>query len=89
MEKIISTNRKARHDYHIEETYEAGIVLTGTEVKSVRAARVNLKDSYALVENGELLLYNMHISPYEQGNRFNHDPRGPGSCSSTSEKSAA
>ncbi|NLY39419.1 MAG: SsrA-binding protein SmpB [Firmicutes bacterium] len=74
MEKIISTNRKARHDYHIEETYEAGIVLTGTEVKSVRAARVNLKDSYALVENGELLLYNMHISPYEQGNRFNHDP---------------
>ena len=74
MDKIISTNRKARHDYHIEETYEAGIVLTGTEVKSVRGARVNLKDSYARVENGEIFLYNMHVSPYEQGNRFNHDP---------------
>jgi len=74
MDKIISTNRKARHDYHIEESYEAGIVLTGTEVKSVRGARVNLKDSYARVENGEIFLYNMHISPYEQGNRFNHDP---------------
>ncbi len=74
MEKVISTNRKARHDYHIEETYEAGIVLTGTEVKSIRNARVNLKDSYARIENGEIFLYNMHISPYEQGNRFNHDP---------------
>jgi len=74
MEKVISTNRKARHDYHIEETYEAGIVLTGTEVKSVRNTRVNLKDSYAKVENGEIFLYNMHISPYEQGNRFNHEP---------------
>ncbi len=74
MDKLISTNRKARHDYHIEETYEAGIVLTGTEVKSVRGARVNLKDSYARVENGEIFLYNMHISPYEPGNRFNHEP---------------
>ena len=74
MTKVISTNRKARHDYHIEETYEAGIVLTGTEVKSVRNTRVNLKDSYAKVENGEVFLYNMHISPYEQGNRFNHEP---------------
>ncbi len=74
MDKVISTNRKARHDYHIEETYEAGIVLTGTEVKSVRNTRVNLKDSHAKVENGEVFLYNMHISPYEQGNRFNHDP---------------
>ncbi|MBW6464615.1 MAG: SsrA-binding protein SmpB [Bacillota bacterium] len=74
MGKVISTNRKARHDYHIEETYEAGIVLTGTEVKSIRNARVNLKDSYARIENNELFLYNMHISPYEQGNRFNHDP---------------
>ncbi len=73
-QKVISTNRKARHDYHIEESFEAGIVLTGTEVKSIRNARVNLKDSYARVEGGELLLYNMHISPYEQGNRFNHDP---------------
>ena len=74
MDKVISTNRKARHDYHIEESYEAGIVLTGTEVKSVRNARVNLKDSFAKVEGNELFLYNMHISPYEQGNRFNHDP---------------
>jgi len=74
VDKVISTNRKARHDYHIEETYETGIVLTGTEVKSVRNTRVNLKDSHAKVENGELFLYNMHISPYEQGNRFNHDP---------------
>ncbi len=74
VEKLISKNRKAWHDYHIEETYESGIVLSGTEVKSVRNARVNLKDSYAKVEGGELFLYNMHISPYEPGNRFNHDP---------------
>jgi SsrA-binding protein len=74
VDKVISTNRKARHDYHVEETYEAGIVLTGTEVKSVRGTRVNLKDSFAKVENGEIFLYNMHISPYEPGNRFNHDP---------------
>lgn len=74
VDKVISTNRKARHDYHIEDSFEAGIVLTGTEVKSVRNARVNLKDSYARIENGEIFLYNMHISPYEQGNRFNHDP---------------
>ncbi len=74
MDKIISTNRKARHDYQIEESYEAGIVLTGTEVKSIRNARVNLKDSFAKVEGNEIFLYNMHISPYEQGNRFNHEP---------------
>lgn len=72
--KDLITNRKARHDFHIEETYEAGIALTGTEVKSLRAGKGNLKDSYARIENGELLLYNMHISQYEQGNRFNHDP---------------
>jgi SsrA-binding protein len=75
--KIVTENRKARHDYFIEETYEAGIVLTGTEVKSLRAGRVNLKDSYAQVENGEMFLFNMHISPYEQGNRFNVDPVRP------------
>lgn len=74
MEKLISRNRKAFHDYHIDETCEAGIVLTGTEVKSIRAAKVNLKDSYARVEGGELYLFNMHISPYDPGNRFNHDP---------------
>lgn len=72
--KTIAQNRKARHDYHIEQVYEAGIELTGTEIKSVRAARVQLKDSFARVHNGELLLYNVHISPYEQGNRFNHEP---------------
>ncbi|UIO41997.1 SsrA-binding protein SmpB [Brevibacillus brevis] len=72
--KTIAQNRKARHDYHIEQVFEAGIELTGTEIKSVRAARVQLKDSFARVQNGELLLYNVHISPYEQGNRFNHEP---------------
>lgn len=72
--KTVAQNRKARHDYHIEQVYEAGIALTGTEIKSVRAARVQLKDSFARVQDGELLLYNVHISPYEQGNRFNHEP---------------
>ena len=67
-------NRKAFHEYYIDERFEAGIELTGTEVKSIRLGRANLGDSYAAVENGELFLYNMHISPYEQGNRFNHDP---------------
>ena len=72
--KTLAQNRKARHDYHIEDVYEAGIALTGTEIKSVRAGRVQLKDSFARIQNGEVLLYNMHISPYEQGNRYNHDP---------------
>ena len=72
--KILARNRKAFHDYHIEETYESGMVLTGTEVKSIRAGRLNLKDSYATIEDGELWLHNMHISPYDHGNRFNHDP---------------
>lgn len=67
-------NRKARHDFHIEEVYEAGIELKGTEVKSLRNGRANLKDSFALVRNGEVFVHNMHISPYEQGNRFNHEP---------------
>ena len=73
--RVVTENRKARHDYQILETFEAGIVLTGTEVKSLRAGRANLQDSYARVENGELFLYNMHISPYDQGNRFNHEPK--------------
>ncbi|WP_066633366.1 SsrA-binding protein SmpB [Desulfolucanica intricata] len=73
--KNICMNKKARHEYHLEDTYEAGIALTGTEVKSLRAGRANLVDSFARVENGEMLLYNMHISPYEQGNRFNHEPK--------------
>ncbi|UWG97131.1 SsrA-binding protein SmpB [Dehalobacter sp. DCM] len=72
--KVIAENRKARHDYFVEDTYEAGIILTGTEIKSIRAGRVNLKDSYAEVIKGEVWLNQMHISPYEQGNRFNHDP---------------
>lgn len=72
--KVIAQNKKANHDYFIEETYEAGIVLQGTEIKSIRAGRVNLKDSFARVQNGEVFLHNMHISPYEQGNRYNHDP---------------
>lgn len=76
-EKVITVNRKARHEYHIIETFETGIELTGTEVKSLRAGKANIQDSYARVENSELLLYNMHISPYEQGNRFNHDPKRP------------
>jgi SsrA-binding protein len=72
--KVVTENRKARHDFHILETYEAGMELKGTEVKSLRSGKANLKDSYAQVENGELFLFNMHISPYEQGNRFNVDP---------------
>jgi len=75
--KVVARNRKARHEYHIEETYEAGIVLQGTEVKSIRQGRVNLKDSFAIVESGELLLYNMHIAPYSHGNRYNHEPERP------------
>ncbi|MGZ0087033.1 SsrA-binding protein SmpB [Geobacillus sp. BMUD] len=72
--KVIAQNKKAYHDYFIEETYEAGLVLQGTEIKSIRNGRVNLKDSFAKVEKGEVFLHNMHISPYEQGNRYNHDP---------------
>ena len=72
--KVIARNRKATHDYHIEETFEAGIVLTGTEIKSIRQGRVNIQDSYARIENGELFIFGMHISPFEQGNRFNVDP---------------
>ncbi|HZK01694.1 MAG TPA: SsrA-binding protein SmpB [Anaerovoracaceae bacterium] len=75
--KIIARNRKARHDYFIEEVYEAGIVLTGTEIKSIRQGRINLKESFARVDNGEVFVYQMHISPYEQGNRHNVDPVRP------------
>ncbi|MED4942177.1 SsrA-binding protein SmpB [Heyndrickxia coagulans] len=75
--KVLAQNKKASHDYFIEETYEAGIVLQGTEIKSIRAGRVNLRDSFARVEKGEVFVYGMHISPYEQGNRYNHDPLRP------------
>jgi SsrA-binding protein len=74
-EKVVAINRKARYDYHIIETFEAGIVLKGTEVKSLRAGQADLKDSYARGEDKELFLYNMHISPFEKGNRFNQDPK--------------
>ena len=66
-------NRKARYDYEIEDTYEAGIVLTGTEIKSIRMGKVNIKDSYAIIRNNEIYLLNTHISLYEEGNRFKHD----------------
>ena len=71
--KAIASNKKAFHDFFIEETYECGIELVGTEVKSLRAGKVNLRDSYAMIKNGEAFLCGVHISPYEQGNRFNHD----------------
>ena len=70
-------NRKARHDYFIHEAFETGMVLQGTEVKSLRAGKANLKDSYAEIRNGEVFVQHMHISPYEQGNIFNHDPLRP------------
>ena len=72
--KIIAVNRKARHDYFVEETYEAGVALFGTEVKSIRAGAVNLKDSYCQIKKGELWAVGVHISPYEKGNIFNKDP---------------
>ena len=75
--RVVTENRKAYHDYFIEETHEAGIVLVGTEVKSLRAGKVNLKDSFAQIEKGEMFLYNVHISPYDPGNRFNVDPLRP------------
>ena len=71
---IISNNPKARHEYFIEDTLECGIVLVGTEVKSIRNGKVSLKDSYAQIKNEELFIYNLHISPYEKGNIFNKDP---------------
>lgn len=74
-EKVVATNRKAYHDYEIEETYEAGIALQGTEVKSLRTGRANLKDSFARVAGDEVYLHNTHISPYSHGNISNHEPR--------------
>ncbi len=75
--KTITVNRKAYHDYHIEDSVEAGLVLTGTEIKSIRAGRVNLRDSYARVEGRELWLLGAHIAPYPGGNRYNHEPKRP------------
>jgi len=76
-QKVFARNRKARHDYSVEETFEAGIVLTGTEVKSVRQGGVSLRDSYAMVDGSEVVLLNARIAPYKQGNQFNHEPRRP------------
>ena len=73
--KQLASNRKAYHDYFIEDKFEAGIELAGTEVKSIRKGNVNLKDSFCAVKDGEMFLYGMHVSPYEQGNIFNKDPR--------------
>lgn len=75
--KVVAVNRKARHEYTIEETYDAGICLAGTEVKSIRAGKVSLQEAFAKVENGEVWLFNMYIAPYEQGGRYNLEPRRP------------
>ena len=75
--ETVSLNRKAFHDYIIEDTVEAGLVLTGTEIKSMRAGRVNLRDAYARPERGEMWLLNAHIAPYQAGNRYNHEPERP------------
>ena len=76
-DKIVAQNRKARHEYHILDTWEAGMVLQGTEVKSLRDGKANLADAYATFQRGELWLLNLHISPFEQASRFNHDPLRP------------
>jgi len=76
-ERVVVRNRRASYDYDILETYEAGIALRGTEVKSLREGKASLQDAYAKVDDGEIWLYQMHISPYEQGGRFNHDPKRP------------
>lgn len=75
--KTVSQNKKAYHEYYVDDRFEAGLLLTGTEVKSVRMGAVNLKDSFCRVDNGELLVFGMHISPYENGNIFNRDPYRP------------
>ena len=74
MEKLICTNKRARRDYSVDETYEAGMVLMGTEVKALRQGKANLKDSYARIKEGEIFLVDSHVSPYSYGNQFNHDP---------------
>ena len=75
--KLIANNKKARHDYFIEDTYEAGVVLHGTEVKSLRMGKCSIKESFIRIEKGEVIIYGMHISPYEKGNIFNKDPMRP------------
>jgi len=75
--KILENNKKARHDFFFDEIYECGIVLTGTEIKSMRSGGVSLRDSFAKIEQGEVFVYNMHISPYKEGNRYNQEPLRP------------
>lgn len=75
--KLIANNKKARHDYFLEATYEAGIALHGTEVKSLRMGKCSIKESFIRIENGEMMIYGMHVSPYEKGNIFNKDPMRP------------
>ena len=75
--RTVATNRRARHDYFIDDTYEAGIALTGTEIKSVREGRINLREGYAVIRGGEAWLMDVHISPYSHGGRENHDPKRP------------
>src|ERR687886_1130883 len=77
VEKTLATNRQAFHDYNVLETVEAGLALAGTEVKSIRAGNVNLRDAFARAQDGEIWLWNAHIAPFEQGNRWNHEPRRP------------
>jgi SsrA-binding protein len=74
-EQTVAVNRRARHDFTIDETFEAGVVLTGTEIKSIRAGKANLSDAYARIERGEAWLVGAHIAPFEQGNRYNHEPK--------------
>jgi len=74
-DNVLANNRKARHDYNVLETYEAGIKLSGTEVKSCRTGQISLVDAYAQIDNGQIMLYHAHISPYDHGNMFNHEPR--------------
>jgi SsrA-binding protein len=76
-QKIIAVNRRARHEYFIEETFEAGLALTGTEVKSLRQGKGNLQESYAMIKDGQVFLHHCHVSPYDFGNRFNHEPLRP------------
>jgi len=85
--KIVAKNQKAYHEYFVEDKFEAGIELTGTEVKSIRQGTMHLKEAWCQIQNGELFIKQMHISPYEQGNIFNKDPCGPAACSCTSGRS--
>ena len=87
--RVMARNREAHHEYFVEEEFEAGIELSGTEVKSIRKGTLNLKDSWCGIKNGELIINQMHISPYEQGNIFNKDPGVPAGCSCTSARSCA